>query len=170
MRLLWAETNGYKKKIEAKKQQAQNRCTMEPEPAQGAPYVPAAQAGHVPDAEPGTSREKERRPAPDAAETAALESEKLSGCRNSRVGRSSFGRWPARAGGVCGAEKKLYRKLRPCSVLLFFILMLAYNELAVKLVSYGREATSFFFPVFYSVFTAPFLHCCAVCSAGASIC
>ena len=63
------------KKIEAKKQQAQNRCTMEPEPAQGAPYIPVAPAGHVSDAEPGTSREKERRPAPDAAETAALESE-----------------------------------------------------------------------------------------------
>ncbi len=139
------------KKIEAKKQQAQNRCTMEPEPAQGAPYVPAAPAGHVPDAEPGTSREKERRPAPDAAEAAALESENCPAAETAVSAEAASAVGP-RAQAAYAALKRFYRKLRPCSVLLFFILMLAYNELAVKLVSYGREATSFFFPVFYSVF------------------
>ena len=122
------------KKIEAKKQQAQNRCTMEPEPAQGAPYIPVAPAGHVSDAEPGTSREKERRPAPDAAETAALESENCPAAETAVSAEVASAVGP-RAQAAYAALKRFYRKLRPCSVLLFFILMLAYTDLAVKLVS-----------------------------------
>ncbi len=145
-----ARNKRIQKKIEVRKQTAANRAKQEPEAPQPEPLrVQNLPEDRVLDTEttpPSAQKDTQRASAEPDAESIGRSADEPA---SDRTVASACG---PRAQAAYAVLKRLYQKVRPASVLLFFILMLAYDELVVKLVSYRSEATSFFFPLYYSVF------------------